>query len=468
MSEATGRVGRFAERYGIDRKRATIGAALLAGVLLVSLWVMNQRIQDRRASAAEAADSAAVPVPVLEADEPSGERAAWADPREARKLAGDTLPVVPDVDSAGGGEYVPIGRDVGPDAYGETSLGEAPSVDSADAGAYGPAGGLSAEPRPPTPQEVRRALFQRAVAARQLRPGKPAAGDSAGGLSGITAPGALAAPELRPYGPEQVEEDRRAAEQAAQQLGGRPQAAAATGGTSYATFASFSAARPCRVGERILSTGMITVTLVSGVDSEHPGPVFARIGRDVYDASLRCVIIPAGALLVGRYADGLEIAGRRLAVVWEQVVLGDGRAWALPAFPSADRQGSIGVPGEVDRRTRETFETVALLSAFGAALEYATPGWGESSAVGPGGYPAAPSARDRAVGAAAEPIRGAAGRLLERATSIRPVLRLRPGEPIAVIIPAAVDLDRPPPAPRPAPPPPHADSTQRQPAAPTA
>ena len=109
-------------------------------------------------------------------------------------------------------------------------------------GAYGNVGSMPAETRPPTPEEVRRSLFERAVAARQLRPRRPSDADSTRGASGVAAStGPAGATELNPYGPEQVEEDRRAAEQAAQQLGGRPQAAAAAP-DPVVQFASFGGA----------------------------------------------------------------------------------------------------------------------------------------------------------------------------------------------------------------------------------
>lgn len=445
MSETSqfSRVAEFAERHGINRTRATVAAVLLASLLVVSLFVMNQRIQGRRASVVQSADSSALVPPVEPVVEP-GQRAAWADPREARKLLDDTLPAVPEVDSAG--EYVPLGRDVGPGAYTATERGDPPVDDSVAGGihTYGepPVTG-SGDSRPLSPEEVRRAGFHRAVASRQLRPRRGPVGDSARAVE-VASPAPVGGAELKPYGSEQVEEDRRAADEAAQRLVPRPQAfAPSTSGVVPASFASYVSARPCRAGERILSPGMITATLVSSINSEVPGPVFARIGRDVYDAALRCVILPAGSLLVGKYADGLNVGSSRLIVLWEQVVLGDGRSWTLPSLPAADRQGALGIAGSVDRKTRETFEAAALLSAFGAALEYATPGGGQSGTVGPGGYPAPPSARDRAVGAATEPFRGAAERLLDRATSIRPVLRLEAGQPITVVVPAAVDLDRP-------------------------
>lgn len=454
----------FAERHGINRQRTALAAALVGSVLVVSLFVMNQRIQARKTMAAEPSDSTAL-APAVEAVEPAAERAAWADPQEARRLAGDTLPAVPQPeDTLEGGAYVPLGRDVGPGAYTDVSPGDPPAADPSalDPAAGYPeplAEGVPPEQRPATPEEMRRSAFQRAVSSRQLRAGRVEAGEdstpapassAALGQSGAEGAAPGAAGELRPYGPEQAEEDRRAAERAAQELGRpRPQSMSGPEGVSYTRFAFVSSAsRPCREGERVLPAGyVITATLVSRIDSEVSGPVLARIGRDVYDAGLRCVIFPAGSLLVGRYPEGLEAGGERLFVVWEQVVLGDGRSWTLPALPAADRQGGMGIAGRVDRRTRETLEAAALLSAFGAAIAYATPGGDQTQAPMPGGYPPAPSARDRAVGAATEPFRGAAERLLDRATGIRPVLRLEVGQPITVIVPRSVDLDRSAPAP---------------------
>ena len=447
-------VSRFAERHGINRRRASLAAASVGCLLVIAFFVMNQRIQARRVAAVDRADSTAVEPPI-EPVEADGQRAAWADPQQARRLAGDTLPAAPLAeDTAAGGGYVPVGSEVGPGDYDTGGVGEDSSADTAPPVGGFTEPGYSGEERPLTPKEMRVGAFQRAVSSRQLRPRRDAQSpaDSAARSSALPAAeaGAISShpeAELRPYGPEEIEADRRAAESAAEQLSPpTPQAAAlpATrdGGNGAFSFASLGA-RPCREGERILSAGsIITATLATAINSEAAGPVLARIGRDVYDASLRCVILPAGTLLVGRYPQGLDHGGERLVVVWEQVVLGDGRTWALPGFPSADRQGNSGIAGRVDRRTRERFEGVALLSAIGAAIEYATPGSGQDDSP-PGGYPAPPTARDRAVGAATEPLRGSTERLLDRVDGIRPVLRAAAGDPIGIIVPKTVDLDRP-------------------------
>ena len=461
----TSAVARFAERHGINRPRARVAAGLLGAVLLISLFVMNQRITARRDRAAQPPDSTSAVDAASSAGEGAAPRAAWADPLEARRLAGDTLPAVPEPGDSGtgGGEYVPVGRDVGPGGYSEASRGATPAGEAGaapDPGPGVPPGGYPAQDQPPSPEVLRRSAYQRAVASRRLRTGRPeddsrpdtvaAAAPTFSGPRGAGGPaGSDTAAAVRPYGAEQAEEDRRAAERAADELvRPRPRALATPveGAAPRFVFAALTS-RPCRPGERILSVGVITATLASAINSEVPGPVLARVGRDVYDAALRCVIIPAGSLLVGRYSEGLEAGEERLVVTWELVVLGDGRSWPLPSLPATDRRGAMGIAGRVDRRTREIFEAAVLHSAFGAAIEYATPGSGQTPVPQPGGYPPAPSARDRAVGAATAPFRGAAERLLDRAAAIRPVLRLETGQPIAVMVPRPVDLDRPAPAP---------------------
>ena len=53
----TSAVARFAERHGINRPRARVAAGLLGAVLLISLFVMHQRITARRDRAAQPQDS---------------------------------------------------------------------------------------------------------------------------------------------------------------------------------------------------------------------------------------------------------------------------------------------------------------------------------------------------------------------------------------------------------------------------
>jgi hypothetical protein len=473
MTESTKKadsaLARFAERAGINRPRTRVAAAVVVSVLIVSFFVMNQRIQARKLTSAEAADSLANS-PVVEPVDPAAPRAAWADPQEARRLAGDTLPPGQAVtDSMEAGDpYVPLGSDVGPGGYADAGRGQPASGEPADSlleldTASGVATTYaSAEERPLTARELRIAAFRKAVSSRSLRQGRRGSNADTTAHPSSAAPTDSSRPAeadvLRPYGPAEAEADRRAAEQAPIELAPpsppvpplslglfRPAVFTRSGGPAF--WSASNASRPCGAGERILSAGyVITATLATAINSEAPGPVLARIGRDVYGPGLRCVIFPAGTLLVGRYPSGLAAGGERLVVVWEQVVLADGSSWMLPKLPAADREGRSGIPGRVDQRTRARFADVVMLSAIGAALEYATPGGGQSPGPGVGGYPAADSPRDRAVGGATAPLRSASERLLERADAIRPVSRVEAGSPITVIVPQTVDLDRPAPA----------------------
>ena len=79
----------FAERHGIDRRRAAIAGAMLLAVLVVSFTVMNQRIQQRKAAAAEGAPGGVSSAARI--DETRDGRAAWADPQEAPVVSANAL-----------------------------------------------------------------------------------------------------------------------------------------------------------------------------------------------------------------------------------------------------------------------------------------------------------------------------------------------------------------------------------------
>jgi len=445
----------FAERHGIDRRRAAIAAAMLAAVLIVSFTVMNQRIQQRKAATADGT-LAGSSSPAARIDESRDGRAAWADPQEARAALDNVVDssLVSPGDSAAG-RYVPLGHELLP--RGDTAAVDAGELDlnGTEPGKVEsePAAELGRE-RSLTPEEQRRVAFQRAVASRELRANRqdgsrPDAFESTAGTPGrIPESGTREESVVRPYGAAQADSDRQAARRAADSLGRvAPISFVPRPAAAMVTLVAYRA-RPCVAGERVLAAGyLLTATLQSEINSESPGPVLARVGVDVYDATMRCVIIPAGSLLIGRYPEGLKAGGQRLAIIWEQVRLGNGRSWMIPSLPTADRRGALGVPGEVDRRTGETVRTAALFSLVGAAMEYATPGSGESQSAAPGGYPSTPSPRDRAVGAATQPLRGAAATLLQRSAEMRPVLRLRAGYPITILVPRDVNLDRPLPPP---------------------
>ena len=165
--------------------------------------------------------------------------------------------------------------------------------------------------------------------------------------------------------------------------------------------------------------------LVTAVDGARPGPVVAVITRDVFDTVMgRHLLIPQGARLLGR-SEGESLYGENRAyLVWERLLLPNGKSLALDDEPGVDAQGGVGVRGRVDRRLLP----LAIGTLFGGAVT--TLGQaardrdrdGDRGVFGDAGNAAA--------------IQGAqvAGRLIDRELTVRPSIRLEPGAPVGVLI----------------------------------
>lgn len=105
---------------------------------------------------------------------------------------------------------------------------------------------------------------------------------------------------------------------------------------------------------------VIPSVLETGLDSDLPGLVRARVSRDVYDTLTGIhVLIPRGAQLVGTYAETARGGQRRLFVTWTDLRLPDGTPLDLHDFSTLGADGAAGV-----RARRRT----GLLAALGAAV----------------------------------------------------------------------------------------------------
>lgn len=122
--------------------------------------------------------------------------------------------------------------------------------------------------------------------------------------------------------------------------------------------------------------------------SELSGPVRAQVSRDVYDTvTRRHLLIPRGTTLLGRQTRQPVAGERRISIVWDRLVLPDGRSVdltagedsALPALPSASADGTLGLRGRVHRHWPRRLGTAALLSLVGAGVQLSQP---QRSAVG--------------------------------------------------------------------------------------
>lgn len=222
---------------------------------------------------------------------------------------------------------------------------------------------------------------------------------------------------------------------------GIPAAGTRAVGISRAPFAKRASAplRPMPPASPfVLRAGTtIPAILATAVSSDLPGYVSARITRDVFDsATQQHLLIPKGSVLQGHYDAQVRTGQKRLALVWERLVLPDGSTLALPTFEAKDGQGRAGVPGEVDNHYWRIFGGALLTGLAGAAVRLATYDT-------EGGLFRRPSPTAIAGGAAAGEMGEAADEMLQRQINIAPTIRLEAGDPVTVYVSRRITFDGP-------------------------
>lgn len=170
---------------------------------------------------------------------------------------------------------------------------------------------------------------------------------------------------------------------------------------------------------------IVPAALLTGVDTARAGPVVAMVTQNVFDTvSGRHLLVPQGARLIGRHEGESAYGDRRAFLVWERLILPNGKSLILGSEPGVDAQGTIGVRGQVDRRLFPLLVGTLFAGAVTSLGQMARDDSGRDS----GGWLG--DAGDAAA------IEGAqiGGRLVDRELEVRPSIRLRAGMQVRVMI----------------------------------
>jgi type IV secretion system protein VirB10 len=171
-----------------------------------------------------------------------------------------------------------------------------------------------------------------------------------------------------------------------------------------------------------LSAGtIIPASLITGINSDVPGIILAQVTEQVRDSATgKIVLIPQGSRLVGEYDSKIAYGQRRATLVWNRLVLPDGRSLALDKLPAADRAGFSGLADEVDFHGWRLLKGVLLSTMLGVATELSLGGDDPvARALGNSGEEAASRA---------------GGEITRRNLDVKPTIAVRPGWPIRVIL----------------------------------
>jgi Bacterial conjugation TrbI-like protein len=180
----------------------------------------------------------------------------------------------------------------------------------------------------------------------------------------------------------------------------------------------------------IVAWNYLYAVLETGINSDHPGDIIARVSQDARDSvSQTEVLIPMGSKLHGveRGSGYVALNDKSVVVTWDDLTLPNGAHVPLPQMPAADTQGYPGLSDQVDRHLASTWGPALLVSAITAGVMLAqTPVYG-----GYQGY----NGEQQATGAFASTLGAHARQGLNADLMInRPTIIVRPGTPLRVLL----------------------------------
>ncbi len=173
----------------------------------------------------------------------------------------------------------------------------------------------------------------------------------------------------------------------------------------------------------ILQAGaVIPAALITGIRSDLPGQITAQVTENVYDSPTgRILLVPQGTRLIGQYDNGVGFGQRRVLLVWNRLILPNGRSIVLERQPGADAEGYAGLEDGVDHHWWDLAKATALSTLLSVG-----------SQAGAGGQESdiARAIRQGASDGVSQVGRQVVGRQLD----IAPTLTIRPGFPVRVIV----------------------------------
>lgn len=125
------------------------------------------------------------------------------------------------------------------------------------------------------------------------------------------------------------------------------------------------------IGKYEIKAGwLIPAVLESGINSDLPGQVCARVRENVYDTRTgKYLLIPQGTKACGVYDSQVAMGQTRILLVWNRLIFEDGSSLSLQGMPGADQAGYAGFDGDVDNHYVRIFGGAVLMAVISAGAQ---------------------------------------------------------------------------------------------------
>lgn len=166
---------------------------------------------------------------------------------------------------------------------------------------------------------------------------------------------------------------------------------------------------------------VIPAALITGIRSDLPGEITAQVTENVYDSPTgKYLLVPQGARLIGQYDSQISFGQSRVLLVWNRIILPNGKSIVLERQSGADTQGYAGLEDGVDYHWGNLLQAAAISTLLGIGSELVLSG--DNSLV-------------RALRRGSQDTINQSGQtLVRRQLNVQPTLTIRPGFPVRVIV----------------------------------
>jgi len=167
---------------------------------------------------------------------------------------------------------------------------------------------------------------------------------------------------------------------------------------------------------------VIPAALITGLRSDLPGQITAQVTENVYDSPTgQFLLIPQGARLVGQYDAQVAFGQSRALLVWNRLIMPNGRSIVLERQPGADTEGYAGLEDEVDNHWGALFKAAILSTLLSIGAE--TGNTNNDNAI------------VQALRQGTSDSFGQTGRqVVQRSLTVPPTITIRPGFPVRVMV----------------------------------
>ena len=117
----------------------------------------------------------------------------------------------------------------------------------------------------------------------------------------------------------------------------------------------------------VMAGSVFSAVLISGISSDLPGPILAKISQNVVDSAIgKYVLVLQGSGLIGAYQNASAYKQQRAQIAWQRLILPNTSSMNLSPMPGTGQSGYAGFSDQINKHCLAPFETAALMSPISA------------------------------------------------------------------------------------------------------